>query len=281
MSANIVQAVIQNALGEVGVREIGNTNRGRRVDEYQRADLLPGLGYPWCASFQAWNLLTVLGKTLCDQVWYRSASCDEILNWARRKKIIGSTPAVGACGLVMASKYDATHIFLVTDIAAQGVKTVEGNTNTGGSRNGNGVYARFRKNSSRYLYVNWAALLPQGATAKGAEVSPVAVPAPLEGAQMWPLLLGGKQIATVPLIEGRAWLPAWKWAHWIGGAWQEKNGVPALGWNREAQSVVITGREVAAQPKIIEGRAWLPVTKLAAHNGLKAFDDGFGKVVIQ
>ncbi len=46
-----VKNTIQTALAEVGVREIGNTNRGRRVDEYQKADLLPGVGYPWCASF--------------------------------------------------------------------------------------------------------------------------------------------------------------------------------------------------------------------------------------
>lgn len=267
----VVKTWLTTLEGENGVREIGHTNRGKRVDEYQKADLLPGLGYAWCCSFLDWGFLTALGQALADKVWYRTASCDELLDFARRRGILSTEPIAGAAALCMASRNDATHILGVRSLERNGFNSVEGNTNNDGSREGNGVYFRFRAYSSRYLYVHWEKLLPAGAVAKGEAVPDHPIPAPFEGAQWWPLLLGEKEVTKVPLVAGHARLEAWRWAKWIGGAWEKANGRPALAWNNEAQTVMITGREVPDQPMLVDGRAWLKVSKMTAHNGLSTF----------
>ena len=265
----IVQRTLEIGRAEVGVKEIGNSNRGTRVDEYQRADLLPGVGYSWCASFEAWRMLMALGRELCDAVWLRSASCDELLQWGRREKIVSDAPAPGSMGLVMASKNDATHVFHADEVLPDAVISIEGNTNTDGSRNGNGVYRRRRVLSSRYLWLHWWKRLPLGAALPGHVAAPAPVvlpPSPFAHCPSLKLLLGGKvAMSDAPILHGRTWVPAWKWAEWMNAS---------LAWDMMTQSVLIDGREVSAQPLLIEGRAWLPVMKLAAHNGLKATFDG-------
>lgn len=273
--AQIIDAVVRNARDEIGTREIGSSNRGKQVDEYQRADLLPGLGYPWCASFFGWDLLDVLGQTLCDRVWYRSASCDQILYWGRRQAIVSSTPSKGCAGLVMASKNDATHIFMVDEVDGNYVKTIEGNTNDNGSRNGNGVYALNRKISGRLLWLNWSKLIPEGATLPGHKAPPPQAPIiknPFEGCPTSDLFMGGEVKAQLPKLENQHWFLAKRWAKWMN---------TTIAWQGSTQSVLIDGREVPAQPLLIDGDAWLPIAKLAAHNGLlAAFDANAHTVTI-
>ncbi len=74
------------------------------------------------------------------------------------------------------------------------------------------------------------------------------------------------------LVSPAAWVAAWKWAQWMH---------VSLSWQTSTQSVIIGGREVAAQPLLVEGRAWLPVAKLAAHMGLvSTFDYNSHSVTI-
>lgn len=45
-------AIVEVAQEEIGVREIGNSNKGPRVDEYKAAtSLSPHDGWAWCAAF--------------------------------------------------------------------------------------------------------------------------------------------------------------------------------------------------------------------------------------
>lgn len=49
------ESIVQTALAEVGTKELGKSNRGPRVDEYQRATWLkPSDWGAWCASFVCW-----------------------------------------------------------------------------------------------------------------------------------------------------------------------------------------------------------------------------------
>lgn len=255
---------------EIGVREDrvnGHyNNRGARVDEYQRADLTDGVGYAWCASFMGWGFLTGFGKPLCDQIWNRTASCDTLLSFGRQRQILSDTPIPGCVGLVINpnNKNDATHTFGVEDVVGATLHTIEGNTNVDGSREGNGVYGRTRTRGSRYLYLIWQRLLPATWTPR-----PVATPlparsgapaSPFQNARVVNLYLGDRDVDDVPVLDGRTWVPAWKWAHWMGAA---------LGWNIEAQTVTLNGREIAKQPILYEGRAWLPVRDLATFSGLQ------------
>jgi hypothetical protein len=271
------QRVLLTLRHEVGVREDfvnGHfNNRGRKVEEYQNADTLPGVGYSWCVSLLAWAFLTSFGQLLCDQVWLRSASCDAILDWARRHRILNATPEAGCMGLVLASKNDAVHGFAVEEVLAKSIRTIEGNTNVDGSREGNGVYARRRALESRYQFIHWQKLLP---TSLNLPTAPSIVPpkarrkSPLDGAPLLDLYFADKRADSVPLVAGRTWLPAHKWAHWMKAP---------LGWNIESQTVLIAGREVPSQPILIDGRAWLPVRALAEFLGLSAEQVGDRVVV--
>jgi hypothetical protein len=243
-----ILAVIKVAASQVGVRE-SNNNSGATVQKYQAATTLGGTHWPWCAAFIAWCVLQALGAELARIVWIMSASCDQILDWARRRDIVFHTPEVGDAGLVMASANDATHIFLVTKVTARGFYTIEGNTNKDGSRNGDGVYERFRPHSKRYLFVRWGKDIPATST---------------EAPQTYTLYLGDAKAGDFPVVEGRTMIPAWKWAKWMRSE---------LGWNVEAQTVMFDGREVLKQPMMVDGRAWLPIRVLAAFSGLSVTVD--------
>ena len=56
-------------ISQIGISEIGTSNRGPVVDEYQRADALPGEGYPWCMSLQQWCWNA--GMVSCSRRWFQ------------------------------------------------------------------------------------------------------------------------------------------------------------------------------------------------------------------
>ena len=123
------------------VREVTGKNDGPWVEAIQRTTGNKK-GDPWCASFVNWVL----------DIAYRdmnplpaTASCDVLLEFARKNQLLTSTPQPGDVFLVMRTKNDAIHTGIVTEVKADTVKTIEGNTNREGAREGNGVWARERQ----------------------------------------------------------------------------------------------------------------------------------------
>lgn len=122
------------------VRETTGKNDGPWVEAIQRTTGNKK-GDPWCASFVNWVL----------DIAYRdmnplpaTASCDVLLEFARKNQLLTNTPQPGDVFLVMRTKNDAIHTGIVTEVKADTVKTIEGNTNREGAREGNGVWARER-----------------------------------------------------------------------------------------------------------------------------------------
>ncbi len=122
------------------VRETTGKNDGPWVEAIQRTTGNKK-GDPWCASFVNWVL----------DIAYRdmnplpaTASCDVLLEFARKNQLLTSTPQPGDVFLVMRTKNDAIHTGIVTEVKTDTVKTIEGNTNREGAREGNGVWARER-----------------------------------------------------------------------------------------------------------------------------------------
>jgi len=122
------------------VRETTGKNDGPWVEAIQRTTGNKK-GDPWCASFVNWVL----------DIAYRdmnplpaTASCDVLLEYARKNQLLTSAPQPGDVFLVMRTKNDAIHTGIVTEVKADTVKTIEGNTNREGAREGNGVWARER-----------------------------------------------------------------------------------------------------------------------------------------
>lgn len=123
------------------VREANKKNDGPWVEAIQRVTGNKR-GDPWCASWVTFVLdIAYAGKNPL----VRSASCDVLLQDARKKGWLYDTPQVGDVFLVMRTTEDAVHTGFVTAVQDTVVGTIEGNTNAGGSRDGWGVFQRQRK----------------------------------------------------------------------------------------------------------------------------------------
>jgi len=122
------------------VREATNHNDGPWVEAILRL-VGQAKGAPWCAAFVTMVLdIAYRGANPLP----RTASCDVLLEAARTRGWLQSAPEVGDLFLVMRRPADAVHVGVVTAVAPLAVRTIEGNTNTDGSREGWGVCARER-----------------------------------------------------------------------------------------------------------------------------------------
>lgn len=132
---------------EEGVREIPrDSNRGKRVEEFQRATWLDGTGWPWCAAFICWGLLQIqLRRGTLPFSRPRTAGAWDFERWARQEDLDLRKPAkdIKRGDIVC---FTFSHIGVAIEDERNGyVKTIEGNTNAGGSREGGGVYVQNRK----------------------------------------------------------------------------------------------------------------------------------------
>lgn len=98
-------------------------------------------GAPWCAAFVCLVLdIAYRGQNPLP----RTASCDVLLTFARAKGWLFEAAEPGDVFLLLKTKTDAVHTGFVAAVSPAAVKTIEGNTNAGGSRDGWGVFARER-----------------------------------------------------------------------------------------------------------------------------------------
>lgn len=162
------QNLVDIALKEVGVREIPiNSNRGPRVEEFQKYVGAWLVGGAWCAAFVAW----VFGQAYPGAnpagrqssaimgFWTRNAGRVDFLRFtpadvkAGKQKIeagdlfvLCSDPAKVALVQVGRVKAHTGHVGICDGVMLTTTKfgTVEGNTNEAGSREGGGVYHRSR-----------------------------------------------------------------------------------------------------------------------------------------
>lgn len=122
------------------VRETTGKNDGPWVEAIQRTTGNKR-GDPWCASFVNF-VLDIAYRDL--NPLPATASCDVLLAHARTHGLLTATPVPGDLFLVMKTKSDAIHTGIVTEVLPTVVRTIEGNTNREGAREGNGVWARER-----------------------------------------------------------------------------------------------------------------------------------------
>lgn len=128
-------------LSQVGVHE-GRDPDGTWNNHQRYSPETPGLEWsqdqPWCATFQAWAAHQ-LGM---DALWPMTASCLEAVAWWKARGQWSSYPVLG--GPFYLGPDGGTHTGTVVAYDADTITTVEGNSNPGGSPNGDGVYQRVR-----------------------------------------------------------------------------------------------------------------------------------------
>lgn len=140
------------------VRET-STNASQCITEWLRRTGIT-VPAPWCMAYA-----TCMGKDMLDDKWPvpMTASCDVVLEWARKKSILYNSPERGDLGLVMASEGDAIHTFFVMDVQRRGAdivfSTIEGNTNRAGEREGTTVLSHERVLKPKYKFVRWVEAL--------------------------------------------------------------------------------------------------------------------------
>lgn len=138
------QILKQVALAEVGVKEIGYTNTGKRVEEYQATTSLGGTGWPWCAAFVCWCVKKAVEKY--GEVTFdlpKTAAAYGFDEWSLKQDTSTKTHhkhnkefEIGIFSL-----HSTSHCGIVISLPdSKGfVKTIEGNSNLKGSRDGGSV----------------------------------------------------------------------------------------------------------------------------------------------
>jgi hypothetical protein len=163
---NVVDRVIRTAKEFVGVREEPG-NRGPVCDFanwYIIKDWhdypVGGRGAPWCSTF-----LQLVGRLSLGDAWpfpreAMMSSVQLLTMWAIKKGLTVEVPAPGDF-LCVSRGEGWGHIALVTEALSDNtVKTIEGNTNEGGSFDGVGVFVRTRQVRPTDRLVRWTDLLP-------------------------------------------------------------------------------------------------------------------------
>lgn len=245
----LVEKATEIALQQNGVHETGN-NTGREVNQYLRSIGL-GPGNPWCAAFVYWCIDEAAGDVDLENPFIKTGFCPTIANWARQQGILHSTPEPGDVFLrygTVSGEFRACHTGFVTRVEGGQYATIEGNTNTGGSREGIGVFKRLRPINEGYKFVRWAAL------------APAAVARPT-----FELFLNDTKIADMPLRDGKAWCPVRRWGQALGFS---------VGWDTEEGFPLLDGKKVECETAMIGGSAYAPIRDLAELAGLQVDVDG-------
>ena len=139
---------------EIGTKELTGHNDGKRVEEYLASCNLRR-GQPWCAAFITWTNRTAGVKVVISGY---------APNWFPAKKVIytrGSkknyTPGTAdVFGIWFANKGRIAHVGFIDQWKSGSMAiTVEGNTNSAGSREGDGVYRKRRLKTQIYKVSRW------------------------------------------------------------------------------------------------------------------------------
>jgi len=146
---SLVKKILALARDEVGVREIGNTNYGKRVNEYKSATNLDSTqGWPWCAAFICWLFREAMKGSSYSFKRPTTASAWAFENWAAEQDMSVRTKKPHNGDIVAGDIiiFTFSHIGLAISAPDKNgmVQTIEGNTDDAGSREGGGVYIKDR-----------------------------------------------------------------------------------------------------------------------------------------
>lgn len=147
----VTDAVIKAVKAEIGYHEGRSNGHWNNHEKY--ANQVPGLQWvddiegAWCAVFAAWAYQTGNAPKGSYPV---TASCATGVSWYKAKKRFSEYPAIGA--QIFYGKNGGTHTGVVVGYDATHVYTVEGNTNSTGSPEGDGVYAKTHFRNDSYIY---------------------------------------------------------------------------------------------------------------------------------
>ena len=137
--------LIAIARKELGVREKTGKNDGQRVNLYQAAAGLT-TGAPWCAAFISW-------------VYQQAGFKQPATGWSPAlfpiAKVIKTARPGALFGIYFPAHKRIAHCGFVEEVRGDWISTIEGNTNAVGSREGDGVYRKWRPLKSIRRFADW------------------------------------------------------------------------------------------------------------------------------
>jgi len=166
----LIQKLLVLATHEVGVKEEGGNNCGPRIREYQMATWLIPSPWPWCAALACWLLrewlrnadvmmaLNFSTQDMAEQWRCKDASAFGWEKWAKKRglQVLPETELAKAGDFMV---FDMSHIGLVIanqqgfETGKDLVYTIEGNTGSGGGRDGDGVWPKKRHYTMTRSYI--------------------------------------------------------------------------------------------------------------------------------
>lgn len=136
------------------------SNRGLEID-YWLAECKIPLGNPWCAAFITTVIKQAIGRA---SPVYLTGSVQRIVEWAQSLAPIGVWQEKPERGDLFALYFQSMgrygHVGLVTKVDGTSFETVEGNSNSDGSRDGYGVFQNKRKIGPNTKFIRWVNALP-------------------------------------------------------------------------------------------------------------------------
>jgi cell wall-associated NlpC family hydrolase len=153
VAGTLAEKLIALAKKEVGVEEVNGTNCGPRVNEYKSATWLDETkSWPWCAAFICWLFREGMKDGSYTFKRPQTAGAYDFENWCREqdKSVTLKKPHNGDIkpGDIVIFNFSHIGIAIGSPDSTGYVKTIEGNTDAEGSREGGGVYEKRRKLSS-------------------------------------------------------------------------------------------------------------------------------------
>jgi hypothetical protein len=141
----ISERSIQIAISQIGVQEVPiGSNGGPEVTQYLNSVGL-GAGYPWCMAFVYWCVNKACTELNLPNPLVKTAGVLNQWNKTTLRKLprTASNIKPGDIGIIAHSN-GLAHAVMVESISGGLVRTVEGNSNTNGSREGYEVEPRQR-----------------------------------------------------------------------------------------------------------------------------------------
>ncbi len=162
----LIEEDIRLAKTQVGVIEHGKNNYGKEVEMYQNVGSNGSFngGQPYCQFFQNYLLITSCNNLELKYKMTYDGYTPTNVNNGKNKGIVIIKPKIddieiGSWGYVHNSER-VCHVYLIIGKKGNNVITIEGNTNSGGSSDGQGVFHRQRAvgGNQCYAVVNWSKL---------------------------------------------------------------------------------------------------------------------------
>ncbi|NJK69335.1 MAG: alpha/beta fold hydrolase [Microcoleus sp. SU_5_3] len=139
------QKLLNVARSYIGVREQGGDNRGRQVEEFQRA-IGGAAAEAWCMSFAQYCIKAAESETQANSQVTQSEHCLTVWNGSP-SQLRSSRPEPGSLVIWRHGNSSKGHVGIVEAVNSDGTfTTIEGNTSdsSGINREGDGVYRKQR-----------------------------------------------------------------------------------------------------------------------------------------